>query len=82
MEAFTVTPWVIICLIRKKLNVTVKMLYTDLSVLRDNVEKRLGNYEKKRMGYWQRMQELRRCAKRHLSCFTCKKNVTLFEYNN
>jgi len=46
-------------LLEKNLDATVKMLYADLSVLRDNVEKRLGNYEKKRMGYWQRMRELR-----------------------
>ena len=35
------------------------MLYPDLSVLRDNVQKKLDNYEKKRMGYWRRMDELR-----------------------
>lgn len=43
----------------KNLDVTVKMLYADLSVLRDNVEKKLDNYEKKRVGYWQRMGKLR-----------------------
>lgn len=42
----------------KNLDSTVKMLYADLSVLRDNVQKKLDNYEKKRMGYWRRMGEL------------------------
>lgn len=46
----------------KDLDATVRMLYADLSVLRDNVQKKLDGYEKKRMGYWRRMGELRKMS--------------------